>query len=258
MLTIIAICAVFVGVELLLTYLYSPYFVKKKETQVQQYITRRGDIHSRKMAITLDAHSDAIVPEIALQILDVLKNQGIKATFFLTGEFIEKYPDITRRIALDGHEVGSHLYSHTHADELTNKQFKDELLGSAKIYESTTGKKMAPYWRAPGSVKYTTKLKLAHKLGFDCMGVSLEIKSGKVIWDLDSYDWVKDKDDYRYFSAEENKVRLLSSFDRNGGIALFHLANRVEDPLYPKLPEIFDGLRAQGYELTDISGLPKK
>lgn len=258
-LTVIGICMVFFGSEAIIAHKYFPNLFKKENLSNEQLITRRGDIRIRKMAVTLDAHSASTDPNVAYQILDTLKSQNIKCTFFLTGQFIEKYPDITRRIAEDGHEVGSHLYTHTHADKLTDKQFKKELLDSAKIYKKTTGKKMAPYWRAPGSYEFKTKLKLAHELGFDYIAVTINQTNENTLWDLDSHDWVADKNDSRYLSSEKNMERLLSPTDKSGGIILFHLGSqRMEDPLYPKLSAILTGLKSQGYELTTVSGLLKK
>lgn len=237
---------------------YLPYFANRKNAQAAKYIIRRGDASTNMLAITFDSHTESVNPEAALKILDYLKEKNVKCTFFLTGAFIEKYPDITRRIAEDGHEVGSHLYTHTHADDLSNKQFKDELFSSADLYYKTTGKKMAPYWRAPGSNKYKTKVALAHKLGYDYIGVTFYYTGGLNYVDLDSYDWVQDKNDNRYMSSEEIVAHVLTPLNKKGGIMLFHLEIRKEDSPYNRFPEIIDGLRKQGYQLVAVSELLKK
>ena len=87
--------------------------------------------------------------------------RGIRTTIFLTGEFIRRYPDIARRIAADGHEVGNHTDTHPHlttyaADgrQVTrlgvDRAFvAGELARTARLYREATGRTMAPLWRAP-------------------------------------------------------------------------------------------------------------
>ena len=64
----------------------------------------------RKVAyITFD---DGPIPEVTPRVLDILKQYGVKATFFMVGENIDKYPDLYRRVIAEGHAVGNHTYHH--------------------------------------------------------------------------------------------------------------------------------------------------
>ncbi|GEM_PF-803992 len=82
-------------------------------------------------------------------ILTTLKKYRIVATFFTTGEFMEKYPDGIKRIVREGHVVGNHTYTHNmnypNGDILLNELYATELL-----FEKITGREMTRIWRAPG------------------------------------------------------------------------------------------------------------
>ncbi|MCL5960671.1 MAG: polysaccharide deacetylase family protein, partial [Chloroflexi bacterium] len=69
----------------------------------------RGDPNSSMIALTFDAGSGS---EPTPKILDTLKERGIHVTVFLTGQWIEQNPELVKRIAADGHEIGNHTYSH--------------------------------------------------------------------------------------------------------------------------------------------------
>ncbi|MBQ8597826.1 MAG: polysaccharide deacetylase, partial [Lachnospiraceae bacterium] len=65
--------------------------------------------HPKTMYLTFD---DGPSPENTEKILDVLKEKNVKATFFMIGEYVEKYPEIARRVAEEGHVIGVHCYRH--------------------------------------------------------------------------------------------------------------------------------------------------
>ena len=83
------------------------------------------------------------------RILDVLKKTGTYATFFVLGWVAEMYPELVERIAAEDHEVASHGYSHAPLNEMTQKEFREDLHKSIEIIESIIGKKVLGY-RAPG------------------------------------------------------------------------------------------------------------
>lgn len=89
--------------------------------------------------------------EVGLKkILDLLKEFDRKATFFILGSVAEKYPDEVREIATDGHEIGSHGYSHTMVYKLTPDEFRDEVRRTDKLLTDITGQRprgfRAPYY----------------------------------------------------------------------------------------------------------------
>jgi len=125
-------------------------------------------------------------------ILKVLKKYNIKATFFVTGEFIKKYPGQVKKILKDGHVIGNHTFTHNmdfkNEDELLNELYETELL-----YKSITGQDITRIWRAPG-LQHITKpwmLKAALKLEY----VHIDVNLG-------SYDWLGPEEN-GYLSNEE-------------------------------------------------------
>jgi len=81
---------------------------------VKTWMRRRFLVTVRKSGYTCLTFDDGPCPIATPQILDLLQKNGVKATFFLLGEKVEKYPDLVDRIMADGHEVGEHSYSHSH------------------------------------------------------------------------------------------------------------------------------------------------
>ncbi len=202
----------------------------------------------------------------AAGILDALKERSIRTTVFLTGKFILRYPEIARRVAADGHEVGNHTFDHPHLTEfvpgsgqrvregVTEEFLRDELLRTAEVFEKTTGRAMAPIWRAPFGEENPEIRAWAARAGF--AHVSWTHGSGV---NLDSLDWVADETSPRYRSSRRVIDRLLAAA-RPGGIILLHLGSeRRDDPVGAQVPRLLDGLAASGYRFaraTEFLGSP--
>jgi peptidoglycan-N-acetylglucosamine deacetylase len=82
------------------------------------------------------------------RILNLLKKYKATATFFVLGEVAAQYPELVKRIAAEGHEVGCHGFSHRHMEELGAKTFNTELIKSTKLLESICGTRVLSF-RAP-------------------------------------------------------------------------------------------------------------
>ena len=94
------------------------------------------EIDKKVVALTFD---DGPNPYATPQILDILKRENIKATFFLIGKWVEKYPELARRIASEGHTIGGHTY--THGGEVRKETWGDFKKGN-DVIEFTTGIKV--------------------------------------------------------------------------------------------------------------------
>ena len=90
----------------------------------------------RKIAITFD---DGPHPSYTEQLLDGLKERGVHATFFVTGEHAELHPDIIERMASEGHLIGNHTYSHIQLTRSNREKFREELIKTNEILEEITG-----------------------------------------------------------------------------------------------------------------------
>ena len=225
----------------------------------------RGLPGTGAVAITFDGGSYS---NAAGKILDVLADKKLKTTFFLTGEFIKRYPKVTQRIANEGHEVGNHMYSHLHlttfgknyrqetlpgvSEELVQK----ELLRNEKAYEDLSGKKMVKLWRAPYGEQNEEIRQWAFKTGYRHVSWTYDPKTRK---SLDGLDWVSDPNSALYLSSDQI-VQKIISFDSEtdmglaGGIVLLHLGSeRDSDPFHPRLGELIDRLQEKGYKIGSIT-----
>ncbi len=228
----------------------------------------RGRRDLPKVALTFDGGGDAGQSE---RILDVLEQRGLSVTFFLTGEYIRRNPDLVRRMSRAGHEIGNHTWSHPHLTTWDRAHRHDTLAGidryflqeelrrTAQAFKESTGRSMAPLWRAPFGEVNRDLLDWAAAAGWRHVGWTRDDAGGKRT--LDSLDWVAERSAYNYLTSREIAARILSFGANgpglNGGIVLMHLSTRREDPGVTRLGELIDGLRENGYLLVTVTELQR-
>ncbi len=125
----------------------------------------------KKIAITFD---DGPHPSYTEQLLDGLKERGVHATFFVTGEHAQLHPDIIRRMQAEGHIIGNHTYSHIQLTKNNREKFKEELIKTNEILKEITGEEVQ-YVRPP----YGSWDKSFEK----------ELNVFPVLWTVDPLDW---------------------------------------------------------------------
>ncbi len=180
-------------------------------------------------------------------IIEILKRENIGATFFLTGEFIKRYPEKVNKIA-ENFEVGNHTFSHPHLTSYEiNKTHKtlsninqikiiEELLLCEEIFEKLTNKKMERIWRAPYGEENHEIKEWAKRIGYT-----------HIRWTYDIKDW-KEK-----ISYEEILKDIVSKKNLNGYIFLLHLGSPYEDKeFYIFLKSLIKELRKRGYKFLSI------
>lgn len=215
----------------------------------------RGPRQSREIVVSFDAGSSQ---RGAAEILDALASRGVKTTIFLTGDFIRRYPDLARRVAADGHEVGNHTKTHPHLTTygedrrqatrpgVSREFLLRELEATARLFRETTGSELAPLWRAPYGEHNTEIRRWAAEAGYWHVGWT----GGRA--GLDGLDWVSDTASPAYRSAQDVVERLVLRAE-NGGIVLLHLGSDREDPIGPKIPMLLDALAARGFRFARAS-----
>ncbi len=227
----------------------------------------RGRADQKVIALTFDGGSENNVSE---EILDYLQALNIRCTFFLTGEFVTRFPETVKRIVADGHEVANHTMHHPHLTtfgengrhdtrpEINREVLQKELRNMALAFAKLTGKKVAPFWRAPYGEHNREIRAWAAELGYREVGWTVGSQNGE---NMDTRDWVAKPTDPGYRTAAEIREMILN-FARqkphgaNGGIILMHMAShRKGDFPHRQLPEIVAGLRELGYRFVTISEL---
>lgn len=214
---------------------------------------------SREVILTFDAAWSARGAE---ETLEVLSRMDVRATFFLAGRFVERNPELVRRIVERGHEVGNHTWSHRHLTRyaldgshgtlpgVTREALIGELRATDRALREATGRRPVPIWRAPfgeinGEIRRWTL-----REGYIHVGWS----SG-----MDTLDWVGDPSSPLYRSPERTVRRILSRLARRDAgsgpaVVLMHLGSTREPTrrFNRALPALIRGCRELGYRLVTV------
>ena len=200
-----------------------------QQTEPVSYISTVGDTGQQaeteewKVAITFD---DGPHPYYTEQLLDGLKERGVHATFFVTGEHAENYPEIIKRMYEEGHLIGNHTYNHIQLTKANGEKFKEELIQTNKILEDITGEEVE-FVRPP----YGSWDKKFEK----------ELNMFPVLWTIDPLDWCT-----RNVSCITDTV---ISKVKDNSIILMHdeYATTVTAAL-----QVVDELQAKGYQFVTV------
>jgi peptidoglycan-N-acetylmuramic acid deacetylase len=193
-----------------------------------------GDASKKVIYLTFDAGYENGCTE---KILDVLKKRQIPAAFFLAGNYLERNPDLVRRMTREGHIVGNHTMHHPDMSKLTNLDaFTKELSDLEALYKEITGESMPKYYRPPQGIYSEENLKMAQQLGYRT-----------VFWSLAYVDWNDDAQP----TAEQAYAKLLPRI-HNGAVVLLHSTSRTNAEILDELLTKWD---AMGYTFAPISAL---
>ena len=212
----------------------------------QAVIARRNTIYhvsssEKVVALTFD---DGPSPKWTPEILDVLKAEQVKATFFMLGVHVEKYPEVARRVADEGHEIGNHTYDHHTLIYYKTPELEKELRDAeAAIYKATG--LTTKYFRPPKAWLTESEKKDIKRMGYEI-----------VLWSLNSKDWVTFDD--RFI------VKYILHYVQPGDILLFHDSGGVFKPeggnrkeTVKAISRLIGKLRERGYRFVTISELLK-
>lgn len=186
---------------------------------------------AKKVALTFDLAADN---EAVRQTIDILKQQGIPASFFSTGTFAEKYSGLVKDIAAAGFGVYNHGYQNDNYSTLSAASVNSQLTKGATAITAATGVSPQPLFRPPYGDFNETVTTAAAADGY-CT----------VLWTVDSNDWQKD------ITADAAKTRILNAL-RPGAIVLLH-AGYDTVPLY--LADLATAITGQGYQLVTMADL---
>jgi peptidoglycan/xylan/chitin deacetylase (PgdA/CDA1 family) len=183
------------------------------------------------IALTFD---DGPWPSSTAKVLDILKKNNIKGTFFVVGQNVKNYPDLTKRVVTDGHTIANHTWHHWY-HHMNPQVAAYEVANTTDIIYQTTGVKTSLF-RPPG--------------GNMRNGVAAYAKSNKyavIMWSSDSMDY-----------SRPGVPRLINNIFREakpGGIVLMHDGGGDRSHTVKALPEIISKFRKQGYEFVTVPEL---
>ena len=181
----------------------------------------------KKVALTMNCAWNA---DDIDKILEVLKSNNVKITFFMVGEWVDKYPEAVKKIYEAGHEIGSHSNTHPHVNNLTAEKNLEEIKLSVDKIEKITGYKTNLY-RAPYGEYNNTVIKTAQQNGFY-----------PIQWNLDTLD-------YQGLTGEKMWNRLKNKLD-GGAIILSHNGTKHTAD---SLDMLIKNIKASGFQVTTVS-----
>jgi peptidoglycan/xylan/chitin deacetylase (PgdA/CDA1 family) len=197
----------------------------------------RGDPDMGIVALTFDAGAEA--GTAAPRVIQTLHDRAIKATFFLSGNWVQKYPELAEQIKEDGHEIANHSLTHPDLTGLADNQIVFELDYTDQVVWDTVGVHTRPYFRPPFGARNARVLAVAAASGFR-----------SVYWTLDSADWLTRA------TAAAVAEKVLR-FAQPGDIVVEHVAS---DATAEALPTILDVFEERGWKVGTVSevlGLPR-
>lgn len=170
---------------------------------------------------------DGPIPEVTPRILDILREKGVKATFFVVGDNVRKYPHLLEAIRADGHRVGNHTFHHlpgmktSLADYLRDVSECDEWVQS-------------PLFRPPYG-----RMRRAQKRELRNTGYRI------ILWDVLTHDYNP------HYSADD-MLKIVRQYTRSGSIVVFHDSLKSGERMLAALPEAIDFWLREGYELKTL------
>jgi peptidoglycan/xylan/chitin deacetylase (PgdA/CDA1 family) len=195
----------------------------------------RVPVREKVVALTFD---DGPRPPFTGEILDVLRDQGVVATFFLIGENVARHPGLARRIKAEGHALGNHGWAHRRLDGLSRVQAQNEILRGARAIRSATGTHprilRPPYGAIDG------------RLVGD-RGIAAQLGQQLVMWSVETRDW-----------ATRSPLRVAAGTVRGiepGAVVLLHDGGGNRDHVVTATRWMVGHLARKGYRFVTVPEL---
>lgn len=187
------------------------------------------DTEEKKLAVTFDCAWNADDIDRLIQVLD---DYQCKATFFVVGDWLEKYPEAVEKLVSHGHEIGNHSDRHGHFNSLSEEEILADIAACDEKIMAATGQEQVLF-RAPYGEYNEALVRLCNSTGRHI-----------IQWSIDSLDW-------KGLTAEQMQSRIFPKVE-NGSILLFH--NGTEQTA-DALPSILERLAADGYTFVTVGDL---
>lgn len=191
-------------------------------------LTQKG---AKPIALTFD---DGPWPNSTSQVLNILKKNNVKATFFVVGRQVKQYPQLTKRLVAEGHAIGNHSWSHQYHSYSPSAAAR-ELNSTADLVHKITGVKTSLF-RPPGGI-----------LNNGLATYAQQKKYAVIMWSADSLDWR-----YRGTSALINSVLREA---KPGAIVLLHDGGGNRSKTVQALPQLIAQLKKRGYKFVTVPEL---
>lgn len=199
-------------------------------TRGDQATITRVNTAAPKIALTFD---DGPHPRFTPPLLDMLKARNLKATFYVIGQNVVRYPQLMARMAAEGHEIGNHTWRHPFLTQLGTESVQRELDRTTIAVFQTTG-------RAPVTMRppYGALSSNQRKMVYQTRGLPT------VLWSVDPQDWRR--------PGSQIVANRIVAGAHSGAVILAH---DIHLPTVRAMPVTLDGLLARGFQFTTVSEL---
>jgi peptidoglycan-N-acetylglucosamine deacetylase len=200
----------------------------------QAKVYKEGQTSEKLVALTFD---DGPENHYTPRFLDILKEKGVPATFFVTGQQMNDFPDVMKRIVQEGHAIGNHTFRHPDLRTKWTSTVREELASTQQMMQKVVGRR-SDIFRPPYGAVTKADLVLLHELGLRT-----------ILWSVDTLDWSG-------VSADQ----ILEIVHRDitpGGIILQHnfQYGQLLEGSVEALPRMIDDLQKQGYQFVTVQTL---
>lgn len=168
---------------------------------------------------------DGPIPEVTPKVLEILDKYGVKATFFMVGENIDKHPEVFEMVVKGGHAIGNHTYNHVKGWKVSTAEY----IANVKKFPKETKLFRPPYGRT-----WVWQRIAVQKLGYEIY-----------LWDVLTRD-------YNPLRTPEAMLNQIKRQTRSGSIINFHDSIKSNERMLAVLPKAIEWLLANGYELKTL------
>jgi peptidoglycan-N-acetylmuramic acid deacetylase len=198
-----------------------------------------GDTSKKYIYLTFD---EGYENGYTAKILDILKENNVKAAFFVTTPYINSNKDLIKRMVNEGHLVCNHSTNHPSMAAVAIKdksKFINEFIVNEKAFQEVTGKKMVKFFRPPMGKYSELSLAYTKELGYK-----------SIFWSFAYGDWDVNKQ-----PSEEYGKKVIMQRTHNGAIVLLHAVSKTNTNI---LDSILKYWKSSGYELKPLTDLPSR
>ena len=186
----------------------------------------------KRVALTFD---DGPHPRYTREILEILAEYGVPATFFVIGVNAETYPELIKREVAEGHEIGNHTYNHYHLSKLSAEAFEKDMQKCAQTVNRIIGREPILFRPPEGACSQHSK-DFCEKNGYPI-----------IMWSVDTRDWAHTPIDEIVENVKKNT--------KDGSIILMHDFIGKNSPTPVALRRIIPMLQESGFEFVTVSQL---
>jgi peptidoglycan-N-acetylglucosamine deacetylase len=207
---------------------------KSRTFQFFGTIVPRVETSEKLVALTFD---DGPTPQFTGEILRILKEQDVKATFFLIGGELENHPQEGKKIVAAGHEIGNHSYSHVRMIFVSSSFVKEEIEKTDALIRAA-GYENVPHFRPP----YGKKL-------FALPFYLSRSNRQTITWDVEPESFPE------IAKSSEETARYVLENTKNGSIILLHVMYDPQKKSLSAVKPIIEGLKQKGFRFVTVSEL---